>query len=232
MDQTQPAQSAQPSAQAVKPGTSNHAPRIAGILEMARRMIAGGGIEALNMRDLAAATESSLRTLYTRFGSKDALLAMVVADTFESVIDARILAQPASTTGVANLVQLMQYLQKISVENAAYTKTIMGLYYKHGIHREVAEILFGMMRDRIGTAIAPLIEPEKRAGRTFQLLQEEATDRVFSITMNWTLKLVPGHLLADRLIYSTLTCLRHEVAPAAIPEVDETIKAAFGRITT
>src|SRR5215468_1746325 len=55
------------------------------ILAAARKLIADRGYEALSMRTLARASRVSVPTLYNLFGSKHAILAAEMQETFANV---------------------------------------------------------------------------------------------------------------------------------------------------
>src|SRR5690242_10607119 len=55
------------------------------ILAAARRMIAKHGFDGLTMRELATAAKVSVPTLYNLFGSKHALLAGEMEETFAAI---------------------------------------------------------------------------------------------------------------------------------------------------
>lgn len=198
---------------------------------MARVLIADVGIEGLNMRDLAATTGSSLRTLYANFGSKDQLLVMVVADTFEGLIDLVRKGQPRGLSAIGNVVQLMQSLVEIALARTMYVKTIMGIYHKHDTHQDVSNTLYSMTYDRMSQCVDQLIGSRAVPKKEIDLLKQEATDRIFSVVMKWTQQKMPDELLLHRLIYSTLSCFKYYATPAQSREIDQAIGAALKPLT-
>ena len=67
------------------PRARRHDANVTRILEAAMDLVAEGGLEALSMARLAAAVDYTPGALYRYFGSKDALLAQLVAQVLEEV---------------------------------------------------------------------------------------------------------------------------------------------------
>lgn len=67
------------------PRARRHDANVTRILEAAMDLVAEGGLEALSMARLAAAVDYTPGALYRYFGSKDALLAQLVAQILEEV---------------------------------------------------------------------------------------------------------------------------------------------------
>ena len=57
------------------------------VLRELRRQIGVTGLAGITMRDLALASGVATKTLYNLFGSKDALVAETVKDTYKTVMD-------------------------------------------------------------------------------------------------------------------------------------------------
>lgn len=64
------------------------------ILTAARRLILAGGLDALTMRDLAAAAEVSVRTLYNLLGTQEHIVAALI-DEAMTAMEAAVAATPA-----------------------------------------------------------------------------------------------------------------------------------------
>ena len=74
--------------------TVNMAKRRARILDQARDMIAAGGLEALNIRKLAAGAQVTVPTVYNLVGNKEAVVVALFAEALET-IEARLASHSA-----------------------------------------------------------------------------------------------------------------------------------------
>jgi AcrR family transcriptional regulator len=205
--------------------------RLKDILAMARIMVADVGIDGLNMRDLAADTKSSLRTLYTNFGSKEQLLARIVADTFDHIFDISQQKLSKSQSGADNILELLQSLAQAALDTTMAAKAFMGIYYKHDNVREVPDILYGTAYERVGLCVDRIISGRETSAEEVELLKEEITDRIFSVVMKWSQKMIPDEFLVHRLIYSALTCLRPYATIAKSNTIDRAVIAALKQLT-
>ena len=104
---------------------AHKAERKARIIAAARELVTKHGYDGLTMRDLAAAANVSVPTLYNLFGSKDAILAAELART-AGVISARIQQQSAGffARGMAAFEAGMDLIE----EQPAFFRAVMHMF--------------------------------------------------------------------------------------------------------
>ena len=210
---------------------NGNGPALEAILETARTLIADVGIDGLNMRDLAAATGSSLRTLYGHFGSKDQLLAIVISDTFVGLIDPFHESHLVNRSPVANLVQLAHSLQKIAIDRLDYVKVFMGLYHKHDADPRIPRMLFDMTYERVSASVNFLLGKRQFAEREIELLKEEITDRIIALMTKCAQRKIPDQQLGYRIVYSTLTTILPYASPAQAKEIRQELRLALEKLS-
>jgi AcrR family transcriptional regulator len=96
------------------------------LLDAAERLIAEGGPEALSVRAVADAVDTTTRAVYSVFGSKDGLLAALAQRVFEMLGD-NLVQQPATDDPAGDLVEAaIDVYRAMALDNpAAYRVTFL-----------------------------------------------------------------------------------------------------------
>jgi AcrR family transcriptional regulator len=106
------------------------------IIQAAKHLLAGGGIEALSTRKLAEAAELSVHTLYALVGSKNAILEAVMADNHNRVL-ADIL-EVDEQNPIDKIFAIVDSTYRIILEDSATQKplmrVLMTLFYEGGLN--------------------------------------------------------------------------------------------------
>jgi AcrR family transcriptional regulator len=102
----------------------NKAERRGKILAAARKLISRGGVEALTLRDLAAAASVSVPTVYNLIGGRQAVLSALMGDTFTRI---------AARLGAANATGLVE--RALALCEAGWTELLAEPDYFRGIMR-------------------------------------------------------------------------------------------------
>jgi AcrR family transcriptional regulator len=99
------------------------------ILAAARKLIADKGYEALSMRTLAHASRVSVPTLYNLFGSKHAILAAEMQETFANI--ARALATVPSGDAIDRAAALLEAGLRNMLDVPDYNRALVHIMLSH-----------------------------------------------------------------------------------------------------
>ncbi|NCF19974.1 MAG: TetR family transcriptional regulator [Haliea sp.] len=111
------------------------------ILAVVREQISAVGYEALNIRDLAAASGVALKTLYNLYGSKDELLLAAVADLLSDVQNLEPVA--GAEPGIPRLLAHTQAIATQIVETPAYADTMARTLFQAGRDHHLIDVMLG-----------------------------------------------------------------------------------------
>lgn len=96
------------------------------LIEAAARLLATDGIDALSIRKVATEVGSSTMAVYTHFGSKDDLIAAVVAEAFAR-LQAEMVAVPHTDDPVTDLLGAAGAYRRNALANAHLYRVMFGL---------------------------------------------------------------------------------------------------------
>ena len=105
--------------------TADPAVRIA-LIEVAAQRLATEGLDALSLRQVAAAVGTTTQAVYTHFGSKDDLVRAVVAEAFAR-LSAELGSVPHTDDPVADLADMALAYRRNAVANAHLYRVMFGL---------------------------------------------------------------------------------------------------------
>ncbi len=128
------------------------------ILEAARKLIAGGGMQALTMRKLAAGAELSVMTLYNLYGARDEILHALIEDAVDRM-DALLEAEAPLKDPIERCRAVITVsIGHLTENEAIYRPMTIALYegLSHGVavNDGIAKRAAGMQREGIQEAIA------------------------------------------------------------------------------
>jgi len=106
-----------------------------------REQISAVGYEALNIRDLAAASGVALKTLYNLYGSKDELLLAAVAELLSDVQNLEPVA--GAEPGIPRLLAHTQAIATQIVETPAYADTMARTLFQAGRDHHLIDVMLG-----------------------------------------------------------------------------------------
>ncbi len=109
------------------------------ILDCARQAISDVGYEALTMKDLAEASEVSIKTLYNLYGSKDELLLSAVVDLLADLPG--LPNVQAASPGIARLRANLDAASAQVVATPAYAETMARALFQAGKDHRLIDIL-------------------------------------------------------------------------------------------
>ena len=184
--------------------TERQRDRMLRILQETRRLLAERGGDGFTMKDVATASGVAEATLYNRFGTKDALLAVVVADSFDSLVSLRI-APFGGKAPLDRVILCAEVVAQSVLENRAFAHALVDAYYRLG----AGQAMQLQLADRIGGSWMPLLEEMRRARAlrpwvSLPLLGRELCDREFSVVARWAQGQIPEEELRERLAASLL----------------------------
>lgn len=185
------------------------------IFDACLQLLTTHGDENLTIRDLAAASGVAVATLYNRYGTRDALIARVVLDQYQTRIQSKL---DLADTSQAPLAQLLSILHVIVVETRrakAFARVLLGAYFRTDTHREMPARLHDAVLRTVAVPIARM-----RAGQELldwvesDALAEEVVNRYFAVSLLWAQGRVPGTRYEQRVLSSVLMSLAAVSAPA------------------
>ncbi len=124
------------------------------ILESVRRMIAERGLDNVNMRDLAEASQVSVPTLYKLCGDKETILARAMEDQFS-----RILADVTfgnTTKAVEKYIGIVTACGVQTLRLSGYSREIIGLVIASGGKNAATEQMAEMLARDIASVITEM----------------------------------------------------------------------------
>lgn len=117
------------------------------ILDCARQAISDVGYEALTMKDLAEASQVSIKTLYNLFGSKDELLLAAVVDLLADL--AGLPDVQAAAPGIARLRANLDAASAQVVASPAYADTMARALFQASKDHRLVDVLLNNTREVI-----------------------------------------------------------------------------------
>ena len=96
------------------------------ILNAAREMLIDGGPDAVSMRDLAAAADVSVPTLYNQFGSKNGILAAAMQELHYDAIDR--IRKGGEKKGFEHLLAILKGLRQEMATIPVFARSTLQLY--------------------------------------------------------------------------------------------------------
>ncbi|MGE3301920.1 MAG: TetR/AcrR family transcriptional regulator [Hyphomonadaceae bacterium] len=125
------------------------------ILREARRIIAGEGLDALNIRDLCRRADVATRTIYNAFGSKENVVALAIRDYFDSFQNRLVFeTDPASFEGAYEHL-ITTTLRNLEIPN--FLRAVAALYFSPTIHANIR----GVLVEIAGRSVRPWIAAMK-----------------------------------------------------------------------
>lgn len=111
------------------------------ILAVVREQISAVGYDALNIRDLAAASGVALKTLYNLYGSKDELLLAAVAELLEDV--QHLEHVEGAEPGIPRYLAYIDAVAGQIVATPAYADTMARTLFQAGREHRLVNVLIG-----------------------------------------------------------------------------------------
>ncbi len=158
------------------------------ILAKTREMITAGGIERLNVRELAKHCGVSVPTLYNQFNNKDNLVFAAADEIFRWHFER--IGSDNSKKGLDRIINVNSDSVKISLKNAELTKLIAAAVPKQNNSLVVAQSLYqeGLAEMQEAGELADWVDVKFIAQRLYR--------RVRSVTIDWS----RGHIPSDKLL--------------------------------
>ena len=173
------------------------------VLDAALRQLDSRGVEGMTIRSLAKEANVSPTTLFNRFGGKDNIIALVVIRNFESQIDVFLDSKNSRKKPITKLLDLIKLEQQAMLDKPKLAFALADMYFKQSNDRQLPDLLFSMMHDRI----LPILEQMEELGQL----------------QSWVnLNLLAGDI-ADRFLSSVVKFSRDEIA---LEELDSQISRA------
>ena len=200
------------------------------IFATCRRLLGELGDEAMTIRDLAAASDVAVGTLYNRYGTKDALLTRVVLDLFRTSVLARIDLDDTQSRPLQQLVRNIRIMARETRRNRAFSRVLLGAYFRVGGRREMTTQLHQAVLHTIGVPIRRMAQDRLlQDWIPTKDLAEELTQRFFAVSMGWAQGRVPAASYEDRTVSSTLMSLVSVSTPTQAAEAANLLEDLHAR---
>lgn len=187
--------------------TDGQSARMERILDATKKLIGDVGIDKLTMRDIARISQVAERTLYNRFGTKDALVAVAVMSYFEKSIR----LSPAHRPATASLDRVFQGIDIVTKEvlgAQSFTHGLMSAYF----HVDGSTAMPHALVEVINDYWLPILdgmrhEKSLRPWVSVPLLGNELTGTMLRVVLKFAQRAFPGKELGTRLRFSLLSIL-------------------------
>lgn len=176
------------------------------ILSVVREQISAVGYEALNMRDLAAASGVALKTLYNLYGSKDELLLAAVEGLLNDVEHLEDVAGAAA--GIPSHLARTEAIARQIIDTPAYADIMARALFQAERDHRLIDVL-------LGNSASLVLENLQHAMSQGELienldLQESAqvlTGHQWGTVLLWSKGLIALHSLSGSMMRSSLLSL-------------------------
>jgi AcrR family transcriptional regulator len=206
----------------------NSSKRAQVLREFRRQIDAMGvaGITSITMRDLALSAGVATKTLYNLFGSKDALVAETVRDTYRSVIH-QIAEHDGDLAAFDCLLAYVTASARFNLSEPVYSRAMIYAYYSTdvslaSVHRD--------FHDYIGGAFQRLLADMRRKGEINRwspppVVARMIVESMISTVAEWTRNVLRDDELVDASLLAVLSLLLPHLAEPRATAVKARIRA-------
>ncbi len=196
------------------------------ILEAARSLIAGGGLQALSMRRLAAEAGLAVTTLYNLYGSRDDILFALIQDGIDRIVpilDAEApIEEPLARCRAVITVSVRYFAENEAIYRPMLVASNEGLSRGTGTDRRLAKRAAAMQREAIEQAIAQgLLAGTLDPGR----LGEQIYHGYELAAVHWAFGLLDAAGFRARALYGMYLALLAVASDAVRPELEAQLQA-------
>jgi AcrR family transcriptional regulator len=203
------------------------------ILRELRRQIGVRGIDGITMRDLAIASGVALKTLYNLFGSKEALVAESVRETYRRVMGS-IIQDDGAPEPFDQLIAYASRSAQFNLAEPVYTKAMIYAYYaayesEYSFHKDFHDYIGGGF-ENILTEMQTL--GELRDWSSPRVIARQIVESLISTAAEWAKQVIPDDAFADTSLLTILSLLhvhlddrRRNETEARIREIGERLEA-------
>lgn len=168
------------------------------LLHEARRMIAEGGLEAVNVRDLCQRAGIAQKTLYNAFGSKENVIALAIRQ-YMADFNERSTPRFDLSTLEGRLERLIKAHSR-NLQIRSYTTAIMAVYNSPTADRAIRNVIRSMSE----AGAQPFAEALAASSAFLPGMTAESfiylhVTTVYAILVDWCLGEVPDEDLVDRI---------------------------------
>ena len=191
------------------------------ILEAARSLIAGGGMQSLSMRKLAAESGLAVATLYNLYGSRDEILFALIqdgVDRFVSILDAEApIEEPFARCRAVITVSVQFFAENEAIYRPMLVASYEGLSAGADADRRLAKQAASMQREGIEQAIAQglltgSLDPERLGEQIYHGYELAA--------VQWGFGLLDAAGFRARALYGMVLALLAVASDAVRPELE------------
>ena len=191
------------------------------ILEAARSLIAGGGMQSLSMRKLAAESGLAVATLYNLYGSRDEILFALIQDGVDrivSILDAEApIEDPFARCRAVITVSVRFFAENEPIYRPMVVASYAGLSAGADADRRIAKQAASMQREGIERAIAQgllegSLDPERLGEQIYHGYELAA--------VQWGFGLLDAAGFRARALYGMVLVLLAVASDAVRPELE------------
>lgn len=167
------------------------------ILEETRRLLTEEGYDGLAMRKLAKRAGVAATTLFNIFGSKESLVAEAVHDRFDAI---SVEAETHQAVTIADLVEHESWVVSTILDNGAYARAMVILYFSGSAQNQVAELLRKASGRPFRTFLA---QAQGRQGLADwadpDIVARMISNQLFAVVHDWAIGEIPDASLGDHM---------------------------------
>ena len=191
------------------------------ILEAARSLIAGGGMQSLSMRKLAAESGLAVATLYNLYGSRDEILFALIQDGVDRIVpilDAEApIEEPLARCRAVITVSVRFFAENEAIYRPMVVASYEGLSVGADADRRLAKQAASMQREGIEQAIAQgllkgSLDPERLGEQIYHGYELAA--------VQWGFGLLDAAGFRARALYGMVLALLAVASDAVRPELE------------
>jgi AcrR family transcriptional regulator len=203
------------------------------ILRELRRQIGTKGVARITMRDLAAASGVTTKTLYNLFGSKDALISETIRYTYKSIMTS-IMGSDPDIDAFGQLVAFVCGAARFNLSERMYVAAAVYAYYSAdssstAIHRD--------FREFVTPAVTGLLVSMQDAGELHRwsppaVLSRQIVDSMMSTAAEWSKGVIRDSQLLDASLLSVLSLMHAHLTDRREPDVRARLKSISLKLTS
>lgn len=193
----------------------NRAQRRARALSAARGLVTAGGLDALSMRKLSAASGMAVNTLYGLFGSRQQVVEAMIEEHLERRFD-DVLGQSGSDS-LDSARALVEASVRQAVEDAAYSRPMYRIIGQiRSLRRVGSRRAQRVLSELLSQAV---LDGALRADTDVALVAEHMIDAFLDAAQRWAEGEIPGAELEASSLHTLYLCLAAVAAPQALDEL-------------
>lgn len=197
------------------------------IIAETRKMLVEGGLEGLNMRELAERSGVAISTVYNLFSSKDQLVAVAVTGIFSSALDG--IALPGTQPTLMVIENLTRRLVQRTRRGDAYSRAMTAIYFSSDSDSSVRTALQTSLQNWLVALMDIMVargELQDWAPRAY--IAHEISIHLWALVHDWVIGVIKGAKLARHFEVSVCIILKAFATPPMAAALEQKLKDGLG----